>query len=98
MKNLSTWIEDLQRKGKLVFTLEQLVSHFPDKSRKALHLNLYRLSRSEKIKSVYKGFYTIIPPQYRNLGGLPPELYIDDLMQYLDRDYYVSHLTAAALL
>lgn len=98
MKSLRTWIEGLQRQGKLIFTAEQLENQFPDKSTKALELNLYRLSHSGQIKSVHKGFYTIIPPQHRNLGGLPPEWYIDDLMRYLDKDYYVSHLTAAALL
>lgn len=98
MKNISTWIEELQRKGKLVFTLDQLERHFPDKTRKSLELSLYRMGRKQTIKSVYKGFYTIIPPQYQNLGGLTPDLYIDDLMRYLKREYYVSHLSAAALL
>lgn len=98
MNTPSTWIEDLQRKGKLVFTLDQLENHFADKSKKTLELSLYRLGQKGLIKSVYKGFYTIIPPQYRNFGGLPPDLFIDDLMKFLEREYYVSHLSAAALL
>jgi hypothetical protein len=45
--------------------------------------------------SVLKGFYAIIPVGYALRGAVPPELYIDDLMKYLNRTYYISLLNAA---
>jgi predicted transcriptional regulator of viral defense system len=50
-----------------------------------------------KIISISKGFYIIIPPAYQNMGILPPVLFMDDLMDYLERPYYISLLSAAAL-
>jgi hypothetical protein len=48
------------------------------------------------IYPVFKGFYSVIPVGYGLMGIVPPEFYIDDLMKYLNRPYYVSLLNAAA--
>ncbi|MEE8409404.1 MAG: type IV toxin-antitoxin system AbiEi family antitoxin [Myxococcota bacterium] len=39
----------------------------------------------------------VVPPEYRVAGCLPASWFIDDLMSYLGRDYYVGVLSAAAL-
>lgn len=44
-----------------------------------------------------RGFYVIVPPQYLSLGAPPPAFYIDSLMQYEGRPYYVGLLKAAEL-
>ena len=44
-----------------------------------------------------KGFYVIVPPEYRAVGAPPASWFIDDLMKYLDRPYYVGLLSAAAI-
>jgi predicted transcriptional regulator of viral defense system len=44
-----------------------------------------------------RGFYVVIPPEYRSWGVLPGELFIDGMMRALGRKYYVSLLTAAAM-
>ena len=42
------------------------------------------------------GFYVIVSPEYGFKGVVPPTEYIDQLMKYLGREYYVGLLNAAA--
>ena len=58
--------------------------------------NLRLLIKKGLIFPVFKGFYSVIPVDYALMGIVPPEFYIDDLMKYLNRPYYVSLLNAAA--
>ncbi len=92
-----SWIEKQQSFGKVVFSFEQLKADFPDVSGQALMLALSRLSSKGKILSVYKGFYLIVSPEYSPRGVLPPMLFIDSLMKYVTKPYYVGLLSAAAL-
>lgn len=94
---LLTWIESLQAQGKYTFTYEQACSQFKDVSNPAILRALSRLSSKNKVVSVFKGFYVIITPEYSLKGMIPPLLFIDSLMKYADRPYYVGLLSAAAL-
>lgn len=94
---LLSWVEKQQSWGKYVFSLEQVKADFPDTSEQALILALTRLSKKSRVLSVYKGFYLIIPPEYTSRGLLPPMLFIDSLMKFVDKPYYVGLLSAAAL-
>ena len=94
---ISDWVNHQLALGKYSFTLTYLHDMMPDKSDNSIKLALKRLVDKNKIISVYKGFYIIIPPAYANLGFLPPSMFIDDLMEYLRRPYYISLLSAAAL-
>ena len=94
---LLTWIENLQAQGKYTFTYEQACSQFKDASSSAIMRALSRLSSKNKIVSVFKGFYVIITPEYSLKGMIPPLLFIDSLMKYVGRPYYVGLLSAAAL-
>src|ERR1700677_3150967 len=58
---------------------------------------LQRLRRRGSMFSPARGFYVVIPPEYRSWGVLPGELFIDGMMRALGRKYYVSLLTAAAM-
>jgi len=58
---------------------------------------LWRLAHSRRVASPRRGFYVIVPPEHRAVGCPSPEWFIDDLMAYLGRPYYVGLLTAAAL-
>jgi predicted transcriptional regulator of viral defense system len=62
----------------------------------ALHQALVRLRKAGNAVSPAKGFWVMVPPEYRNLGAPPPDWYVDAMLAALDRDYYVSFLTAAA--
>ncbi|MCZ2248487.1 MAG: type IV toxin-antitoxin system AbiEi family antitoxin [Bacteroidia bacterium] len=94
---LEYWIEEQQSKGKLAFSIVELKKAFVNDSEIALKRALDRLSEKEKIVSVFKGYYVIVPPQYSAKGILPPVLFIDGLMKFLERNYYISLLNAGAL-
>ena len=59
---------------------------------------LYRLCLNKTIVNVYRGFYVIIPVHYVLRGSVPATYYIDQLMAYLGKPYYVCMLSAAELL
>ena len=94
---LDKYLENQLAEGKLSFSVNQLLKAFPDFSLNALQMNLKRLNKKRKIRHVMKGFYVIIPPEYKNRKIIPPELFIDQLFSYLNRKYYVGLLSAAAL-
>lgn len=56
-----------------------------------------RQQRKMNLISPRRGFYVIVPPQYRRLGAPPPSWYIDSLMRHEERPYYVGLLKAAEL-
>ena len=81
--------------GKLYLTLNDLRKEFASYSDSALTFSLNRLSKKGKIVSIHKGFYLIIPPDRMAKGILPPPLFVDSLMNYLNRVYYVGLLSAS---
>jgi predicted transcriptional regulator of viral defense system len=62
-----------------------------------LRTSLARLTRQGRIFSPARGFYVVVPPEYRSWRVLPAEWFIDGMMRHLRRDYYVGFLSAAAL-
>lgn len=93
---LLTWAESLRAKGRLSFTLEEARGAF-EVSQEALKLALMRLSKEGVIKSLVRGFYLYLPPEYRKGGMLPANLFIDDLMRFLQHRYYLGLLSAASI-
>lgn len=61
----------------------------------ATKLALNRLTRQDLIASPSRGFYVIIPPEYRSLGCLPADQFIPALMKHAGQSYYVGLLSAA---
>ena len=94
---LDDWINHLQSKGRLAFSLDNLRKEANVVSEEAIKLALNRLSGKDKILSIHKGYYLIIPPIYQSKGVLPPIYFIDEMMKNLNRPYYVGLLNAAAL-
>lgn len=99
MKNLSLseWIRHLEVHGTNTFSFERVRETFPNASEQNLFNSLYRLTLKKRIVSVYKGFYVIIPPHYAARGIVAPMYYIDQLMTYIGKPYYISLLNAAEL-
>jgi predicted transcriptional regulator of viral defense system len=95
-KYLDGYIDHRRSEGKYSFTSEDLRKRF-DISNEALKKSLQRLKREKKVALVRKEFYVIVPPEYRAKGIIPPSFYVSDLMKFLNRDYYVGLLNAAAL-
>ena len=56
---------------------------------------LNRLAKHGEIASPARGFYVIVPPEYRSLRSLPADQFIPDLMKRQGHPYYVGILSAA---
>ena len=61
----------------------------------AAKLALHRLIRDQVIASPARGFYVVVPPEYRSLGCLPADQFIPALMQRAGLPYYVGLSSAA---
>src|SRR5690606_8103201 len=66
-----------------------------DASRDAVKLALNRMRRKGEVASPVRGFYVIVPPEYRALGSLPADQFIPALMEHSGAPYYAGLLTAA---
>jgi predicted transcriptional regulator of viral defense system len=94
---IRNWIKQREIAGKPTFSIADVKEKFPNTSVKVITSELYRLSKQSIIVPVYKCFYTVIPVQYSARGVVPPLYYIDQLMTYLGKPYYISLLSAAEL-
>ena len=61
----------------------------------AAKFTLSRLAKQGAIASPARGFYVIVPPDYRALGCLPADQFIPALMRKVGLRYYAGLLTAA---
>ena len=93
---LLKYCESLQAEGIYTFTLEQANSDL-EQSELTIKKSLLRLVHKGKIVSVRKGFYVIVPLEYSIKGILPPLLFINNLMDYIGKPYYVA-LSSAAMI
>jgi predicted transcriptional regulator of viral defense system len=94
-KYLDSFIDDQRANGKYCFTTQGLHSEL-EVSENALKKTMQRLKDQKTIVMLRKGFYVIVPPEYRANGIIPTSLYVNDLMKSLHRDYYVGLLNAAS--
>ncbi|MBN2007812.1 type IV toxin-antitoxin system AbiEi family antitoxin [candidate division KSB1 bacterium] len=93
---LETYISRLQEQGRYAFTFDDIANQFP-KDEAALRMALIRLRDKKRVERIRKGFYIIVPVEYRGTGVLPASSFINEFMNHLQRDYYVGLLSAAAL-
>ncbi len=89
------WIDQIEMTGEKTFSLESVLAEFPSLGRQVVQNNLLRLKREKRIVSAYRCFYVIMPVRYKSRGVIPPTYYIQELMRFLNRPYYLSLLTAA---
>jgi len=80
--------------GRHHFTTEDLV-RAGGGSLPAARAMLRRLRASGAVATPLRGFHVIVPPEYRVLGCLPPEQFLQQLMDHLREFYYVGLLSAA---
>lgn len=92
---MRAFLDALQSSGRYVFTRKEALAAL-GLSRAALKNALWRLSKARRVVSPRRGFYVIVPPEYRAAGSIPPSWIIRDLMAYLGRPFYVGLLSAAA--
>jgi predicted transcriptional regulator of viral defense system len=96
-RTVADWIRELPRRGKLFFSLDEIISAFPAMTRQSVRAGLDRQIAKREIQSVWRGFYGILVYDYGLRKVIPPSDYIDLLMKHLNRNYYVALLSAAAL-
>ncbi len=88
------YIVDLASTGRYCFTSGE-ARKVLDVSADAVRLALSRLARRKLVASPARGFYVVIPPEYRSLGCLPADQFIPALMERIGRHYYAGLLSAA---
>ena len=94
--NMANWVEKLQSQGRYTFTRFDAESE-TGRSFIAVQSALRRLKEQNRVVSPRRGFYVIVPPEYRSAGSIPASWFINDLMQFIAQPYYVGLLSAAAI-
>lgn len=95
-ESLSELVDTVQASGRYVFTREEALSAL-GVSDEALKKAARRLAAKGRIVIPRRGFFVIVPVEYRSAGAPPPAWFIDELMGFHGRPYYVGLLSAAAL-
>ena len=95
--NIQAWINARMLRGFYTFSKSDLLSIGLTIAESSIIRSLNRLEHNGTIMSPWQNFYVIIPTEYKLRGIVPPTFYIDKLMQFLNRDYYISLLSAAEL-
>lgn len=94
--DISDYLYEIQAQGRYAISLHELRERFGP-NEKAIAQKLHRLKKENKLAQVRKEFYVIVPPQYSHQGILPTTYYLDDMMKFLKREYYLGLYSAAAL-
>ncbi len=88
------YLDSLLTAGRYCFT-SQDTGKALGVSQDAVKLALNRLRHKGEVASPARGFYVIVPPEYRGLGCLPADQFIPVLMQQAKIPYYAGLLSAA---
>lgn len=94
IKHTSDFLRTVRSNGRYAFTIDELVNVIPKPIRN-IRKDLDRLKEKGEIVNIRRGFYTILPPEYQNMGVIPVDFYIDELMKYISKIYYVGLYSAA---
>lgn len=90
----SETISKFAAEGRSCFSFEELRQRV-DSTPVALRSAIRRSLKKGDIAMPQRGFYVILPPEYRSLGCVPAEQFIPDLMDHLGEVYYAGLLSAA---
>lgn len=88
------FISELMTRGQYCFNTGEAIAALgstPLAARAALR----RLRQKGELAMPYKGFYVIVPPEFRDMGCLPASHFIPYLMGHLGERYYAGILSAA---
>jgi predicted transcriptional regulator of viral defense system len=93
---LSELVDSYQASGLYVLTREQALAALRV-SDEALKKAAQRLVSKRRLAAIRRGFFVIVPVEYREAGAPPPPWFVDELMKFHGQSYYVGLLSAAAL-
>jgi len=86
-------IDGLASQGQYHFTTKEAVDRL-GVSVVAARAAVRRLQSKGLVAAPHRGFYVVVPPEYRRLGCLPADQFVPQLMQHLGLTYYAALLTA----
>lgn len=95
---LHNWAKNRAVYGYPTFSIEDVRKAKLFASENVLQNELSRLCKNKVLANVYRGFYVYYPIQYMLRGAIPASYYMDQLMNYLQKPYYVCLLSAAEML
>lgn len=93
---VSEYIKQLQGSGRYLFTTEEALMALKS-DRNSIVRALKRLMNKDELTSPKRGYYVIVPPEFKILGCLPPDQFIPQLMEKSGYTYYVGLLSAAQI-
>lgn len=78
---IGAWVQELPKRGRYTFTLDDVVAEFPEFSREHIHLELHRQAAKGKAQSMWRGFYAVVLDDYGFSGATKITTYsIDELL------------------
>jgi len=95
MSSIQEFVDSQLVRGRGFFTKPAALADL-GLSPEALKSAIVRLSRKGNLVSPRRGFYLILRPEDRAIGAPDPARWIDPLMKFLEVDYRISLLRAAA--
>lgn len=95
-KSLHAYVDHLQQSGRYTFARDEALKELK-LSPAALKLAARRLVLQARLISPRRGFFVIIPLEYKSAGSPPASWFIDQLIAFEQERYYVGVLSAAAL-
>jgi predicted transcriptional regulator of viral defense system len=94
--DLVTYLDDLAANGRIHFTIMEAVQAL-GATPVAVRAAVRRLAAKGRVASPIRGFYVAVPPEYRQLGCLPADQFVPQLMGHLGLVHYAGLLSAASL-
>ena len=94
--SLAKLVDDFQAGGRYTLTRDEAIAALGTTD-VALTKAVQRLVAKNRLAAPRRGFFVIVPIEYRQAGAPPPDWYIGDLMAFCDHPYYVGLLSAASL-
>ena len=95
-RSLAELVDAFQAEGRYTFGRAEAITALQVSS-PMLKKAAMRLTAKSRLVVPTRGFYVIVPIEYRAAGAPPPSWFIADLMWHLRRPYYVGILSAAGL-
>lgn len=95
-RTLPEYVDRLQQSGLYTFTRERALSGL-SLSPIAVKRAAERLIAQGRLVAPRRGFFVVVPLEYKSAGAPPPPWFIDEMMRFHGQPYYVGLLSAAAL-
>jgi predicted transcriptional regulator of viral defense system len=96
IRQTTDYLQVIRGNGRYSFTLDELTENVP-KTLRNIRKDIDRLRSKGEIIYIVRGFYTVLPDDYKIMGMMPVEFYIDNLMNFMKKEYSVGLYSAAML-